>query len=255
MTAVAHVRLSIKHTINPRTTNGRANSAQKHRHEVGDTASPPSTTSTLVHSSLEPLHSCTERLDDIANVPYFVVLRLEIVDGPEDFAHLGDFPVSGGDRAGRARGRGGNRAGCLGIELRERCTVSLCAQHRVTPYAEHRVPSSVTRRYHSNYTIDPVLNSPHQALEMTPQHSQAPHIQHQSAASMVGACGAGGPGARIGDPSGASTAGGGVAVGIMGAGAPGIGEGDLLVLTEDVDFGLGEAELGVGDGGGDGGWH
>ena len=97
MTAVAHVRLSIRHTNQPITANGHTNAPQKNRHDVRHMASSPSTTTTLVHPSLEPLHSCAERIDNVANVPYLVILSLELINGPEDFAHLGDFPVRCGD--------------------------------------------------------------------------------------------------------------------------------------------------------------
>jgi len=96
----------------------------------------------------------------------------------------------------------------------------------------------------NTHTVDFILNRAHQPLEVAAQYGQAAGVQHQPAA-MVRARSAGGAGARIGHARGAPSAGGGGAAGVVVRG--GAREGDLLVLPQDVDFGLGEAELGVGD--------
>ncbi len=69
---------------------------------------------------------------------------------------------------------------------------------------------------------------------MIAERLQAARIQQQSAMAGRRAGRAG----RAAPPSGAASAGA----------ASGLGEGDLLVLTQDLDFVRGEAELGVRDG-------
>lgn len=96
-----------------------------------------------------------------------------------------------------------------------------------------------------------VLNSAHQPLEMLPQHGQAPWVQHQPSALPRGRSTSGARGCRRGARMTASARWDRVGVGRWWGG----GEGNLLVLAQDVNFRCGEAELGVGDGGGQGGAH
>ena len=103
--------------------------------------------------------------------------------------------------------------------------------------------------------INPPLNRTHQPLEMTPQHSQAPRIQQQPIPSA-----ASGRARRARRPARAGRrarmpppARGRRAVRIVrvcataAAGGRLRGEGDLLVLAQDVQLAGGETELRVRD--------
>ena len=112
--------------------------------------------------------------------------------------------------------------------------------------------------------IDPALYSTHQPLKVTPQHRQTARIEQQPVAPAAGRAGRTGSATGAGRAARVSpTARGGGAVRVVGtccsapAPAAAAGEGDLLVLAEDVELGGGKTQLRIGDGGGEGrrGWH
>lgn len=65
------------------------------------TPSPPSSTA-RIHFPLQPLHAAAETLDDVADVPYLVVLGLQLVDGTDYVAHFCYFAVGGCNGGGAA---------------------------------------------------------------------------------------------------------------------------------------------------------
>lgn len=134
--------------------------------------SPPSRTpasaSPTLDSSLQAFDPRPETFNDVPNVPYFVEFDLELVDLADDFSEAGDFSVGVGDGGG---GTGGlMRGGALGLS-RELLAGALAGSY-IARHAQLR--SREARR--RDYTIDPVLDSPHQPLKVTAQHRQTPCI-------------------------------------------------------------------------------
>lgn len=161
---------------------------------------------------------------------HFVKLDFELVDLLQDGPEPGDFGVGDGHGVAGA------------VILRLCADLSLLRQ---LERGDERQRQATTLLRSSTtvetYRFHPALDGLHQPVEVIAERLQAARIQQQSAVTRGGARGAG----RAAPPSGAASPGA----------AGGLGESDLLVLAQDLDFVGGETELGVRDGlrGGHGG--
>ncbi len=97
-------------------------------------------------------------------MPHFIEFDLELVDLADDFSEAGDFSVGVGDGGGGAGGLMGGGALGLGCELLWGKGAS------VGSYIVGIAPLSAQGIRERNYSMDPILDSPHQPLEVTAQH-------------------------------------------------------------------------------------
>lgn len=155
-------------------------------------------------------------------MPNFVKLDFELVDLLQDRPKPGDFGV--GDSHGVAGA----------VVLRLRADLSLLCQLDHVRKRSALAPPFEVKHASETYRFHPDLDRLHQPVEMIAERLQAARIQQQSAMAGRRAGCAG----RAAPPSGAASAGA----------ASGLGEGDLLMLTQDLDLVRGQAELGVRDG-------
>ena len=155
-------------------------------------------------------------------MPHFVKLDFELVDLLQDRPESRDFGV----------GHGHGVAGA--VVLRLRADLCLLRQLERAPTSISAIatvggvkPASKTHRFHT------ALDHLHQPVEVVAERLQAARIQQQSAVTGGRARRAG----RAAAPSGAASP----------RAAGGLGEGDLLMLPQDLDFVGGQTELGVRD--------
>lgn len=175
----------------------------------------------MSYAALEMLNARLEALYYLADAADFIELDLQLVDFAEDSAEAGDFGVSIVDCVGGAaglQGRGGLR---LLVELRggrvsQRCFRLGGAGRWEQEWEEGR---GIT------YIVPALLDRVHETVKVGAERLEACGIQEEAALARGM-----GRGAR--------------------RGAALLAEGNLLVLAEELDFALREAQLVVGDRGG-----